>query len=181
MGSCISQSQSPDLTSPNIQPLSLNGEICLAYITDVYDGDTCTANIQSKYGIHKWKLRMNGYDTPELKSPNETPEYRIHAKSCAIFLRELINNRTVILQCFGYDKWGRVLANVYMSHNPPSKHTFETNSSTYINVNQYMIENTPAIPYTGKTKSMFVFNKKFSEEYMQVFKRIVAQERAKLY
>jgi endonuclease YncB( thermonuclease family) len=182
MGACAPIKSYPNLASHSIQPLSLHGEKCLAYIIDVYDGDTCTANIQSKYGVHRWKIRMCGYDTPELKAPNETQEYKLHARTCANLLRELINNRTVVLQCYQFDKWGRVLADVYISNYPPSIDDFTENPSKYISINKYMIENTPAIQYNGKeAKKKFTFNRKFSEEYTTEFKRLVAQERAKLY
>jgi endonuclease YncB( thermonuclease family) len=116
-----------------------------------------------------------------LKAPNETQEYKIHALACANILRDLINHRTVILQCFKFDKWGRVLANVYLSHYTPSVSDFQTNQEKYTNVNQWMINNTPALPYTGKSKQKFTFNRKFSEEYTREFKKLIAQERAKLY
>ena len=185
MGICTSKPTSTssnqiNLASPNIKPLSLNGETCIAFITNVYDGDTCTANIQSKCGVYQWKVRMNGYDTPELKSNFES-EYKVHAKACSNILRNLILNRTVILQCYSYDKWGRVLADVYISNYPPSILDFQTHPDKYINVNKWMLANTPATPYVGKTKVKFIFNKKFADEYMKEVRKIVADERAKLY
>lgn len=181
MGNCTTQpteQKQEDLSSPSIKPISLNDETCLAYIINVYDGDTCTANIQSKYGVQQWKIRMSGYDAPELKS-HENNEYKVHAKACANILRNLILHRTVIVQCYSYDKWGRVLADVYLSHDPPSTSDFQIRSDKYININRWMMANTPVLPYIGKTKIKFTFNKKFADEYMRELKKIVSEERMK--
>ena len=38
-----------------------------AKVVDVYDGDTITIVIFNKGGVEKYKLRMYGYDSPEIK------------------------------------------------------------------------------------------------------------------
>lgn len=54
-----------------IEKFSLNNMIFDAKVIKVYDGDTITVvfNYNNKY--YKWNCRLNGIDTPEIKSNNE--------------------------------------------------------------------------------------------------------------
>lgn len=82
-----------------------------AQITDVYDGDTCTANIALGFYIHHiQKLRLLGINTPELKGIT-----KLRGIAARDRLRELILGKTVYIQTQKDDAFGRWLANIYLS------------------------------------------------------------------
>ena len=94
-----------------------------AVITDVYDGDTVTANIDLGFKVwrHGEKLRLFGIDTPELRG-EEKEAGRIARDA----LRNLILDKEVTI-CTIKDrtgKYGRYLARIYIGN---------------INVNAWMI------------------------------------------
>jgi endonuclease YncB( thermonuclease family) len=112
---------------------TLNNIKTKARLIDVYDGDTVTC-IFPIFGnnYYKFNLRLMGIDTAELKS------HEISQKQKALEARHLIlkscsetynlnmdcrrndiqnyleeNETFVWIECFDFDKYGRVLANVY--------------------------------------------------------------------
>ena len=101
-----------------------------ATITDVYDGDTFTADIDLGLGV--WirgiKLRLAHVDTPELRG-DERPEglkVRDH-------VRELILNKNLIIQTFKdkTGKYGRMIAEVYLEDKTLSDYLIENNMATW--------------------------------------------------
>jgi len=92
-----------------------------AVITEVYDGDTVTADID--LGFHTWrrdeKLRLYGINTPELRGVSDQEKQRGYAARDA--LRERILGKEVVICTIkdrtGADsrgKYGRYLAKVYL-------------------------------------------------------------------
>ena len=89
-----------------------------ALVTDVYDGDTITVDLDLGFGVvmHGQKFRLLGIDAPEVRGP-ERPE----GLKSALWLRYKIINRRVTLVTVknrkGADskgKFGRWLASVYL-------------------------------------------------------------------
>lgn len=76
-------------------------------IEDVYDGDTFTAMCIQKGRIVRWRCRMYGYDSPELKTKNE--EEKQAAIAAREFLKTLLPKRSFRAECIGLDKYGRML------------------------------------------------------------------------
>lgn len=113
----------------NIPLFSLQKKVFKAKIVRVYDGDTCFAVFYLNDTLVKFKIRMEGYDTPELK-PRLNIENRLDeiekANKAKQELEKLLFNKIVFLHCGGWDKYGRLLATIY--------------TQTKINVNQYMID-----------------------------------------
>lgn len=97
----------------------------LVKVIDVYDGDTITVamsihpdnNNEDVSMIYKFNIRMYGYNTEEIRQPKNDPD-REDKKAYAIYqrdwLREQILNKIVILECLGYDKYGRILGKVFL-------------------------------------------------------------------
>jgi len=118
-----------------------------AIVDKVVDGDTidCTIDL----GFHTWKkirVRMEGINTPESRTRDlEEKELGLAAKAR---LEEILkfNNNKCILQVLGLGKYGRALANVYVTTLTP---TSEESSLTLININQQLIEEGHAIEYHG--------------------------------
>ena len=123
---------------------SLNGLQTRAKIVHVYDGDTVHGIIILNKKPKKFKIRMLGYDSPEMK-PSLKQENREEEKQAALraknALSGLILNKVVEIQFFDFDKYGRPLAEIYVNR---------------VKVNDWMVENEHGYKYDGKTKSKFV-------------------------
>jgi endonuclease YncB( thermonuclease family) len=108
-------------------------------VIKVYDGDTIT--IASKLScdnspVYRFSVRLLGIDSPEMKSKTSTEkQLAIVARDA---LSDLIMNKIVQLKNISTEKYGRVLANVYLDD---------------LHVNHWMLDNNHAIPYDGGTKN----------------------------
>jgi micrococcal nuclease len=114
-----------------------------AKIVRVYDGDTCFAVFKLHNNYVKFKIRMEGYDSPEIKpelnSKNREKEKK-EAQKSKEELEKHVLNKIVILHCGKWDKYGRLLGIIYADN---------------ININQYMINNGFGYVYDGGTKKEF--------------------------
>ena len=108
-------------------------------VIKVYDGDTITIASKLPYDnspVYRFSVRLLGIDSPEIKSKTSTEkQLAIVAKDA---LSNLIMNKTIHLKNISTEKYGRVLANVYLDD---------------LHVNQWMLDNNHAIPYDGGTKN----------------------------
>lgn len=76
-----------------------------AKVIKVLDGDTFDVMIDLGFGVkQEFRVRLNGIDTPELNTAK--------GKKALEFVKELIENKTVILHDAGQEKYGRARANV---------------------------------------------------------------------
>ena len=93
--------------------MSLNLYIYRAKVTKVYDGDTCTADIDlgMKTWVHSETLRLNRINTPELRGSER--EAGLVARDR---LRELILDKEIFLQTIKdkTGKYGRYLAEIWV-------------------------------------------------------------------
>ena len=117
-------------------------------VVDVYDGDTVSVVLYNKFGYEKHKLRMYGYDSPEMK-PRKNIANRDEEKAAALaakaFLADLVLDKVVIFDSMGTDKYGRLLGKLY------------TLGPIYCccseaEVNQLMLDSGHGYAYTGGTK-----------------------------
>ena len=109
-------------------------------VIKVYDGDTITIasklpNTESP--IYRFNVRLNGIDSPEIKG--KTEKEKELAKASRDALNHLIYGKIVTLQNISTEKYGRILADVYIDK---------------INVSQWMLENKYAVKYNGGTKDI---------------------------
>lgn len=107
-------------------------------VIKVYDGDTITIASKLPYPespLYRFSVRLNGIDCPEIKGKNETE------KECAQIAKNemsnLILNKIVSLKNVETEKYGRILADVYLGD---------------LHLNKYMIEKRLAVEYDGGTK-----------------------------
>lgn len=116
-----------------------------AVITDVYDGDTVTADID--LGFHVWrhdeKLRLYGIDTPEIRGPD---------KELGIAARDALADRIVgkeLIICTVKDeasdadareKYGRYLVKIYDGD---------------VLINDWLVDARHARPYFGEARQLF--------------------------
>lgn len=118
-----------------VESFSLKGQKLRAKVVKVYDGDTIHVVFKHFNQFYKWNCRIAHVDTPELRTKNEEEKkrgYEVRDK-----LRELIADKIVTIECGDFDKYGRLLIEVFMD---------ETN------VNEWLITNNYAKKYEGGTK-----------------------------
>ena len=126
---------------------TLKGHKTYAKCVHVYDGDTVHVvfKMPGKPGMgsetcFKWVIRMNGIDTPEIKSKNIGEKKA--ATTARDYLRGLILDKVVIVDCGDFDKYGRLLGEIYLEGNEKS-------------LSQLMIDGGYAKAYDGGTKKGF--------------------------
>lgn len=120
-------------TKPFVIPL--NG----GHVIKVYDGDTIT--VANKLPIYhcndmfRFSVRLNGIDTPEIKGKND--DEKEAAKVAKNALSEKILHKYVVLKNVSTEKYGRLLADVYLGD---------------LHINKWMLDNRYAVSYDGGTK-----------------------------
>ena len=121
-----------DDTIPFVAPIS-GGQVI-----KVYDGDTITIAAKLPYDnspLYRFSVRLNGIDTPEIKGKNED-EITV-AKEARDELSKLILHKNITLKDIKTEKYGRVLAEVYLDD---------------LHINNWMLEQRFAVVYDGGTK-----------------------------
>ena len=124
-----------DEVNDSFKELSLENEEKLGKVVSVYDGDTIKIVFPLHDRLYKWNCRLGRVDTPELRTKNELEKkfgYEVRDK-----LREKILNKLVNVKCGDFDKYGRLLTEIYIEHE---------------SVNQWLIDNEYAFEYDGGTK-----------------------------
>ena len=118
-----------------------------ALVERVVDGDTIDVIID--LGFKTWKkvrVRMEGINTPESRTRDlEEKKRGLAAKDRLVEILELNNNKC-ILHVSGVGKFGRAIANVFVTSLSP---THDDSSLTLINVNQQLIVEGHAKEYYG--------------------------------
>jgi len=107
-------------------------------IIKVYDADTITiaAYLPMKDSpLYRFSVRLNGIDTPEIKGKDD--DEKEAAKVARDALADKILNKYVVLKNIDTEKYGRILADVYLDD---------------ININEWLINKRYAVPYEGGTK-----------------------------
>lgn len=85
-----------------------------AKIISVYDGDTVTAVFKYNGIYSSFKIRLLGINTPEIRNSNLNKKRKaIEARD---YLRYLILNKVVVLECKGRGKYGRILGNIFYNN-----------------------------------------------------------------
>jgi micrococcal nuclease len=107
-------------------------------VIKVYDGDTITIASKLPYKnspMYRFSVRLNGIDCPEIKGKDNDE------KQCAILAKNemtgLVLHKEILLKNVQTEKYGRILADVYVND---------------FHVNQHMIEKRLAVKYEGGTK-----------------------------
>jgi micrococcal nuclease len=101
-----------------------------AKVINVYDGDTCTVDID--LGLHIWnkgeKLRLNRINAPELRGNEKAKGLKSRD-----FLRSLILDKEVYLETIKdkKEKYGRYLAEIWL----------EDEKNNFININDILVKN----------------------------------------
>ena len=151
---------------------SLSGICTFGRLVDIIDGDSLSIILPVLNNFYKYNVRLNGIDTCEMKSKSqENKELALKAQKTLLELvvpltqsalagkvdqnyegeltrkniKEILDKKitTVFVECLDFDKYGRLLANVY-------KHG--DLGSSPINLSDYLLQHKLAYVYTGNTK-----------------------------
>jgi endonuclease YncB( thermonuclease family) len=109
-------------------------------IVDVYDGDTVkiVLNLPINSQYFRWNCRLSGINTPEIRTKNiKEKEFGLLVRDK---LKERIENKILLIKCGEFDKYGRLLVEIY------------ENNGELFSINNWLIENNYAKPYDGGTK-----------------------------
>ena len=115
-------------------------------VVKVYDGDTITVATpldNTRAPIYHFQVRLRGIDSPEIRGSN--PEEKTAATKARNALSAKIMNQMVFLQNLDTEKYGRVLADVFLEEADSGKAEKQS-------INTWMLENHYAVKYTGGTK-----------------------------
>jgi endonuclease YncB( thermonuclease family) len=123
----------------DIPEFSLCGLTLKGKVVEVYDGDTCKIVLPLQNSLYKFTCRLNGIDSPEIKpkkdKPNRDNEILLAKKARNELLKLIIpnnslfdnidikkedicielekNKKLVIVKCLEFDKYGRLLVELY--------------------------------------------------------------------
>ena len=140
---------------------SMNDICIIAKCVDVYDGDSIKIvmpfiidnNITNN--LFKWNCRINGIDTPELRTKNIKEKQ--YAQLIRNALREKILNKMVYIKCYKFDKYGRLLIDIFIDEDYNYENINKDNcSEKLLNIANWLINNNYAKKYNGGKKSKWV-------------------------
>ena len=149
----------------NVCYLSLNGIKTFAKVVNVKDGDTIELIIPSFNGYYRYNTRINGIDTCEIHSTNtDIKDMAKKAKNRVIelllnknienlkemnrkYIKSIFEKENIIVwvECYDFDKYGRLLANVFLYDEKLNK--IDKNS-----ISDILISEKLAYKYDGGTK-----------------------------
>ena len=135
---CCYREKIPDNLNPKDLPLFVP-PLKTGKVIKVYDGDTITiaSKVPGLYNspIYKFSVRLNGIDTPEMRTKDE--DEKEIATLARDALSEKIMGKEIRLENIKTEKYGRVLCDIYLAQ---------------IHLNQWLIDEKYALPYDGGTK-----------------------------
>lgn len=168
------QTSALEIASFDVEEFSLKGKEMYGKVVYIYDGDTIYVVINLDSKMVKFNCRLNGIDSPEIR-PKKSHTKRDQEIKMAILSRNYLiekltgikphdditkkeikdlcakSTKLVWIKFMDFDKYGRVLVEIYTSD--PSKQIPTENPIKSVNYD--MIEQNYAIAYDGGTKSEF--------------------------
>ncbi len=109
-------------------------------VIKVYDADTITIASKLPYDqspLYRLSVRLNGIDAPEIKGKGVSDEEKEAAKVARDFVYKLVYNKYVRLENIESEKYGRILADVYIGD---------------IHLNELLLKERYVVKYDGNTK-----------------------------
>lgn len=113
-------------------------------VTKCYDGDTIHILRIIGKTPYRFKCRLTGIDTAEIRTNNS--KEKVFALKTRDYLANLILDKFVWVVFGGFDKYGRLLCEVYLDHRDIKRSC---------SVNKQLINEGYAQPYDGGTKFDF--------------------------
>jgi endonuclease YncB( thermonuclease family) len=154
MGNCICCNKLEDNDFDNTPTYTLEGQKFECKVVKVYDGDTIWVAIKVHGKKYKFKCRLYGYDSAEMKPSlkmkdrEKEIEKAIEAKE---FFEKKIKNKYTEIEVLGYDKYGRLLIKFYF-YNVYKGICGTRMITNCVYLNDLMIQSGHGVPYFGGTK-----------------------------
>ena len=124
----------------NINQFTFEGRKCEGKVVSVYDGDTVKIVIpltdKEPDRLYRWNCRLINVDTPEIRTRNK--KEKEFGKQVREHLKEKILNKVVMVSCHDFDKYGRLLVEIFVDNE---------------SINNWLIEKEYAKKYDGGKKS----------------------------
>ena len=109
-------------------------------VIKVYDADTITIATRLPFNdspLYRLSVRLNGIDAPEIKGKDVSVDEKEAAIIARDVVSEMILHKDVVLKNIQTEKYGRVLADVYIDN---------------VNLNEYLVTHRYAVKYDGGKK-----------------------------
>ena len=144
MGNTCDTNKLQNVNINDVDFFSFKNKTLKCKVCNVYDGDTIYVIIEIiPDHFYKFKVRLNGYDSCEMKPLKSLQNRHIHIE-CAKKLKNLLSDmllfKVVEIKCDEYDKYGRILGNVYYKD---------------VNINDLLVNLKLVKPYFGNKKIEF--------------------------
>lgn len=136
-------------TKQNTNLMTLEGQEFMAKIVYIYDGDTMHVVFKVFGEYYRWNCRIMGVDTPELRTKNE--QEKVHGYKVRDELRQHFGDKIVKIKCSEFDKYGRLLIDIYVPSDVP-------NPKNNLMLSNWLIDNKYAYAYDGGTKQSWNFD-----------------------
>ena len=146
-----------DKINDNVEEISFKGQEKIGKVVSVYDGDSIKIvfpliNDMSNT-LYKWNCRLINIDTPEIRTRNlKEKEFGLKIRD---ILRDKILNKVVTIKCHDFDKFGRLLVEVFVKEidmstiNKITSVFSNKKNNNLISINEWLIKNNYARVYTG--------------------------------
>lgn len=131
-----------DAVPEKVAPFSFDGAITVGKCVKVYDGDTVHFVVKYNEQWVRRRFRMMGYNSPEIRIPEE----KAQAIVARDYLASRLLNKKALLYLHDFDKWGRVLCDVYLIEDEKCM-SLKTLFKNHLN--KEMIRKGYGVPYLG--------------------------------
>ena len=140
-----------DKVDKKVKRFTFENEVKLAKCVNVYDGDTIQLVFPVQGVLYRWTCRLSGIDTPEIRTRNK--QEKAYGYKVRDTLREKLSSKMVMVHCGEFDKYGRLLGQIYLKDDYEKQ--FGGGDSDDLqkkSINQWLIDNNYAFPYDGGSK-----------------------------
>jgi hypothetical protein len=172
-----------NIKTEDIEEFSFNGLKTIGKIVECYDGDTCKIILIANNTLNKFTCRLNNVDAPEMKPPLDKPnrlteiamackcrnrllqlstncfdncDINCQYKKIEVKTLLLSNTKLIGIECLEFDKYGRLLVNLYDTEiTDKAGTTGTTDKVNIITYNQQLILDKLVKQYNGGTKEGF--------------------------
>lgn len=99
----------------SVPKFTLNGQTHYAKIVKVYDADSVNIVFNWNGSLTRWATRLAGINAPEIKGGSvEEKKKGIDARD---WVRDNYLNKMVWVKCYDFEKYGRLLCDIYLEKN----------------------------------------------------------------